>query len=301
MDQPATGLPRPRQNQTTIQLKRLEGGTIFLPLYMFVAGEDRNKKQACPSMCWLLEHAPTKTNLIFDLGIPKDLGCLTLYTQRRLESKTGVEVDVPFDVFDSLRSKNVELQSIDTVIFSHLHYDHIGDRYKFPATTKFIVGPAALALLEGPDSYPENPKSMFSADFFPRDRTTELPPPNDTEFWNPLSVFPSTHDYFGDGSLYIIDSPGHLPGHLNLLVRVVPDKWVYLGGDSCHDVRILRKEADISIYEDTETPGKMNCAHGDKQEAEAHLERVRRLQDLGVEVVLAHDWEWLEKNKDLYQ
>ena len=41
-------------------------------------------------------------------------------------------------------------------------------------------------------------------------------------------------DYFGDGSLYIIDAPGHLHGHLIAAARVGPNTFVFLAGDSCH-------------------------------------------------------------------
>lgn len=42
------------------------------------------------------------------------------------------------------------------------------------------------------------------------------------------------HDFFGDGSLYILDVPGHDIGHISGLVRVTPTTFVLLGGDVCH-------------------------------------------------------------------
>jgi hypothetical protein len=38
-------LPPPRENQSVIGLKRLEGGTIFLPLKLFIAGEQTDTIQ----------------------------------------------------------------------------------------------------------------------------------------------------------------------------------------------------------------------------------------------------------------
>lgn len=54
---------------------------------------------------------------------------------------------------------------------------------------------------------------------------------------NRLSIgnFPAV-DYFGDGSLYLLDSPGHAIGHLCALARTTtsPDTFILMGGDACH-------------------------------------------------------------------
>ena len=45
-------------------------------------------------------------------------------------------------------------------------------------------------------------------------------------------------DYFGDGSFYILDAPGHAVGHLCALARVRGEDemegFVFMGGDACH-------------------------------------------------------------------
>lgn len=300
---PAQQAPLPKANpvQPTIQLFRLPAGDIHLPLWMFVAGSSKEVVSPCPSMSWLLVHPPTKKRIIFDLGLPKDVSCLTPSVQERL--RKIVTINVKEDVFDGLKSLGLDPQSdIDTVCFSHLHYDHIGNPAGFGPETSFIVGPSALSLISGSESYPTNPHSHFDSSLLPLDRTTELPSGTDTAFWRPVGPFPETHDYFGDGSLFIVNSPGHLAGHINLLVRIEVEKWIYLAGDSCHDVRILRGEAKTAVYPDPDVHGRTKCAHADKNMAEEHLGRVRSLmEEYGVEVVLAHDSQWAEQNKERFK
>ncbi len=57
-------------------------------------------------------------------------------------------------------------------------------------------------------------------------------------------------DYFGDGSFYILDSPGHAIGHLCGLVRTKsscagPDSFIFMGADSCHHGGALRPSEHI--------------------------------------------------------
>lgn len=103
-------------------------------------------------------------------------------------------------------------------------------------------------------------------------------------------------DVFKDGSLYVVDAPGHLPGHINLLARTPNDdgstSWVYLAGDSCHDRRIIRGEKAISEWLDVH--GQVCCIHADRAQANETIERIRGLEAKGVEVILAHDIEWEE-------
>lgn len=49
-------------------------------------------------------------------------------------------------------------------------------------------------------------------------------------------------DYFGDGSFYLLDSPGHAVGHLCGLARVAskPDSYVFMGADAAHQAGEFR-------------------------------------------------------------
>jgi len=95
---------------------------------------------------------------------------------------------------------------------------------------------------------------------------------------------------FGDGSMLIVAAPGHLPGHINILARISETNQVYLGGDACHDRRLLSGEKRIGQWEDAE--GHICCIHADRQAAQETIERIRVLGKEGVEVIFAHDVEW---------
>jgi glyoxylase-like metal-dependent hydrolase (beta-lactamase superfamily II) len=206
-------------------------------------------------------------------------------------------------------------EDIDVVILSHVHWDHVGTSSDF-TKAKFVVGSGTLHLLANGGG-PLYPAELFNADELPWDRTIELPPIRQsdapkaaanqtTHSWSPLAGFPAVVDFFGDGSIYIVDAPGHLTGHVNLLLRTGPGKWVYLGGDCCHDPRILSGEKGIAMYDDGR--GGQRSVHADTEEAAGTVQRIARLlgkgkvreeggADVEVEVVVAHDAAWRERNR----
>lgn len=218
---------------------------------------------------------------------------------------------------------------MDIVILSHMHWDHVGTPSDFPSAA-FVVGSGTLdMLLHG--AGPLYPADIFNDDEIPASRTVDLPTvmrargdgkyqePRHTAAtkearerlptaasdwaWKPLAAFPAALDFFGDGSLNVIDAPGHLYGHVNLLARVGEKRYVYLGGDCCHDPRILRGEKGIALYDDGR--GGLRSVHVHTDEAQQTLDRigefvklkaVEGVKDVEVEVVVAHDGEWREKN-----
>lgn len=190
------------------------------------------------------------------------------------------------------------------MILSHVHWDHIGTPSDFARST-FIVGNGSLELLKSGGDPSRGSHSFYEPGLLPLDRTIELPTTtsrtpdasttntstlNDQE-WKPLGPIPNAIDLFFDSSIYIISSPGHLQGHINLLARTGPKSWVYLAGDACHDRRILSKEVDIATWKNE--VGEVCCIHVDKEATEKTIGMIARLEkDPEVEVILAHDVEW---------
>lgn len=129
---------------------------------------------------------------------------------------------------------------------SHAHWDHI-----FPAS-KFFPN-ATLVCLEGTlkwtsNSWPTEPDGGFDGRIWNKE-AAELPinefpsPATAPEKWQPLGPFKNAHDFFGDGSFWLIDAPGHCPGNMGALARARRKdgklKWVFLGGDCFHSTMFV--------------------------------------------------------------
>jgi glyoxylase-like metal-dependent hydrolase (beta-lactamase superfamily II) len=187
-----------------------------------------------------------------------------------------------------------------------VHWDHIGEPRDFPTST-FIVGHGALELLTGTSASLRGGHSFFEPDLLPEGRTVELSDPSVTinqktetnmttgsiDFggsWEARGTLPQTFDVFGDGSLFVVNAPGHLPGHINLLARCPDGHQIYMAGDACHDRRLLTGEKSIGEWEDAH--GHTCCIHADRKEAEKTIERIRVLEKEGVEIIFAHDVQW---------
>lgn len=168
---------------------------------------------------------------------------------------------------------------------SHLHWDHVGDPARF-TSAEFVLGADAVSLLSS--AYPANPSSPYMA--LPAGRHVRymhFAPEDDSERAQvalaPFGPFARAVDFYGDGSLYLVDAPGHSPGHLTAAARVGPGAFVFLAGDVCHN-------------REGYAPGvRVMCAHPHDR-PEVARDTVERLEQLEREyaaavVVLAHERE----------
>ncbi|OJT09390.1 hypothetical protein TRAPUB_14138 [Trametes pubescens] len=280
-------LPAPTSDQAYCDVSALECGFIEIPLLWVIDTAEEGDKSVLPVLAFLIRHSTNGDVLLFDLGVRKDMENLPTMYHGRINGM-GFLTTVPEDAVDALAKGGLAPTDVTTVCYSHLHYDHIGDSRPYTNAT-FVVGAAARPLVE--HGWPEDPKSLFPQDLLPEGRTRFLDNPG---MWPPLGPFPHALDVYGDGSLYIVDAPGHMLGHINLLARTSADGgWIFLAGDSAHDRRLLTGEAGIPNH------GLLGCAHGDKVATAEHIVRMRALEVEypRVRVLLAHDVPWYDANK----
>jgi len=281
-------LPSPAADQAFCNISALEAGILDLPDEMFITNSQPGHVTVAPSLSFLIRHSQKDTHIVFDLGIRKDWENYPPVIVDWIKSTYPVQVRQ--DVVESLAKGGIPPTKIDYVCLSHCHWDHTGNTLPFTDST-FLVGSACQSLFNSP--YPQDPNGRFSSDLLPEGRTKFLEPGD----WKSIGPFPRSLDFFGDGSLYIIDAPGHLVGHVNILARTSKDgAWIYLAGDSAHHWNLITLESDIAVGHPNHVH---SCAHEDKEAAEEHIHRIHALWKLPrVQVILAHDEPWYKKNKD---
>jgi glyoxylase-like metal-dependent hydrolase (beta-lactamase superfamily II) len=160
--------------------------------------------------CYLIRHA--KGWLLWDSG----------YTDALAEKPEGLVGPRA----TSFRKKTLVSQmaeigvtpgQVTHLAFSHTHADHVGNGNLFTAATLYIQQ-AEYDAAFGPDASKFN---FIAADY-------------DKLRANPAVKLQGDHDVFGDGSVTILATPGHTPGHQSLLVRLPKTGAVVLSGDVAH-------------------------------------------------------------------
>ncbi|KAH7333947.1 beta-lactamase-like protein [Rhizoctonia solani] len=195
-----------------------------------------------PAYSFLVE-SESGAKVLFDLGIPQKWED-TAPSMVNLLRNLGWGVSVTKNVSDILVEHGINLDCIDSVIWSHCHWDHTGDPSLFPPTTTLTVGPGfKTAMLPG---YPTNPDSPILESAYKDRELIEISFDQSPELRiGQLRAL----DYFGDGSLYLLDAPGHAVGHICGLARTTPDTFVFLGGDICHHSGQMRPTEYLPLPE----------------------------------------------------
>ncbi|KAI0674754.1 hypothetical protein C8Q78DRAFT_988585 [Trametes maxima] len=293
-------LPPPAADQAYCTVSVLEAGKVHMDLDMLIDTAPPGARVSLPDLAFLLRHAGPGAHphprppFLFELGVRTDTANLPAGTRAAI-AKNGIAVDGPeTNLRAALERGGIAPDTIAHICISHIHLDHAGDPALFPRAQLLLgAGSEGLIAAHGPDFH-----DTFFAITLPPAAEEGRPSPRvtflDPAGWPALGPFPRALDWYGDGSLYIVDAAGHVPGHVNVLARTSADGgWVYLAGDSAHDWRVIRGEARFACH-----PVK-GCMHADLGEAVRHVERIRELGKVNprVRVLLSHDVPWYEENK----
>ncbi|KAJ7588103.1 beta-lactamase-like protein [Mycena floridula] len=176
---------------------------------------------------FLIEHSKTGKRAMFDLGLRKDFNNSAPFW--KTQSFDGIIIEQ--DIVTQLHNGNISLESIESVFWSHSHLDHVGDMSLWPNSTKLVIGPDTDTR-----TFPTFPNaSLLETDLAGRDVVKV----NFSNSTLAIGGFPAV-DFFGDGSFYLLDVPGHCPGHMAGLARVTPTSFILLAGDAFHNVGQIR-------------------------------------------------------------
>ncbi len=198
------GLSAFAQAAPEITLTRLDCGTGAAPTEVGQRFSDTfdyaGLKLQLVFSCYLIKHG--NDYMVWDTGQPTTAG--------------AVAPKVP--LVDLLAQLKVKPEQVKYVGISHYHGDHIGQVAQLPKSI-LLIG-----------------KGDWDALTSPKPAAGVNPEPFANWIKGEGKVEPVTldRDVFGDGTVVMLDTPGHTPGHHALLVRLKDKGNVILSGDFAH-------------------------------------------------------------------
>jgi N-acyl homoserine lactone hydrolase len=194
-----------------IELYALHCGHIRIADADYYADDGSLKGQARELIdpCYLIRHP--KGDLIWDTGLGDAV-------HDKPVDSDGERLEVPVKLVDQLKLLNLTPADIEFFSLSHSHFDHVGNAALFTRAT-WIVDPDERA-------------RMFSDKARAGENFAQVAPLE--RFPTKLIAGQGDYDVFGDGSVVIVQAPGHTPGHCVLLVKLAQAGPVLLTGDMWH-------------------------------------------------------------------
>lgn len=160
--------------------------------------------------CYLIRHP--KGDLLWETGVPQAIADLP-------GGKGPEGVEVKRKLTDQLKQLGLAPADIEYLSVSHSHFDHIGNGGLFAKST-WIVHARERAHAFRPTARAD--KTSFGA-------YAALETAKTITFDGEAA-----YDVFDDGSVQIVPTPGHTPGHTVLLVQLEKAGPVLLTGDLWH-------------------------------------------------------------------
>lgn len=201
---------------------------------------------ATSAFAFLIEHTTLHRSMVFDLGIRKDWWNCSPFLLDRFK-KGGYVLNIEKSVREILEEGGFDATKLGAIVWSHWHFDHTGSPAEFEKSTAVIVGPGFKENLL--PAYPTNPDSSILESDLEGRELIEL------SFTAGLKIGElDAIDYFGDGSLYFLNSPGHAHGHICALARVTagPPSFIMMGGDAWHHCGEIRPSPYMPLPETIE-------------------------------------------------
>ena len=149
---------------------------------------------------------------------------------------------------------------------SHFHADHIGQANSFPKST-LLIGTGDWEILSSKQP-PANAKPALVSHWVSGGGKVE--------------AVPQDKDVFGDGTVVMLATPGHTPGHHCLMVKLA-GRTVILSGDMAH-------------FKENYDTGGVPGFNFDRSQSVASIDRIRKIAaNLKAEFIIQHDARDVEK------
>jgi glyoxylase-like metal-dependent hydrolase (beta-lactamase superfamily II) len=240
-------LPAAAQTAPEVTLTRLDCGTPAAPTAVNQRFSDTyaygDLKLQLIYSCYLIKHGDEY--MIWDTGFSMNAGATAPKTS----------------LVDLLAQLKLKPEQVKYVGISHYHGDHIGQVSSFPKST-LLIGKGDWDELTSPKPAPDANPAPF-ASWIKGESKVE-----------PVAL---DKDVFGDGTVLMLNTPGHTPGHHALLVKLPQTGNVLLSGDLAHFRENYDKDGVPSF-------------NTNRAETIASIERSKQIaSNLKATVVIQHD------------
>ncbi|WP_085715244.1 N-acyl homoserine lactonase family protein [Pseudomonas sp. B28(2017)] len=194
------------------------GRSVTHDMSIWTPGQNIGKTAEFSSSCWLVKHA--EDWLLWDAGVPDASAndpkgwTISRFNTYYLDKTLAAQLD----------EINLTPNDITYLGLSHIHGDHIGNVKLFPGA-KVLMQRAEYEWMNSGDGANTDTDQMKAL-------AREL-------IGTPkhLMLVEGDMDIFGDGSVRLISTPGHTPGHQTLLVNLKNTGSIILAGDVAHLAR----------------------------------------------------------------
>jgi len=200
-----------------LKIYALSVGALELDRGTMIPDGGATRRWTVPILSFLVVHP--RGRALFDTGlhcgtIADPVGRLGEERARRF----GVRSRAGDDVVSQLALLGLHPPDVSHVINSHFHFDHCGGNEFFPEAT-FLVQRREMAAARAPDA-------LAGGRYRPSHQDFDHP--------LPYRLIEGEHDVFGDGTVVIIPTHGHTPGHQSLMVRDGKGAPLVFAADACY-------------------------------------------------------------------
>ena len=211
-------------------------------------GVNVGKPMAMSENCYLIHH--TQGWLLWDTGIPDAIAAMP--DGEAPADPRAIHWRRPKTLASQLTAIGVKPGDIKYLGISHSHPDHIGNVELFPQSMLLV--------------------QRAEYDWATPAGTPRFKPQH------PVTKLDGDHDVFGDGSVTILFTPGHTPGHQSLLVKLPKTGAVVLSGDVVH-------------FQDNWDHRRVPSINFDKEKSAASMQRIADV------LVKEHAQLWINHDK----
>lgn len=198
-----------------MSISALPTGSMESTAFFAYRGGGFSDKRDFTMTAYLVSHP--KGDLLFDAGFGRNVDEHVAMMPSLMKRLTTYKKGMP--AADQLKSNGYTPEKLAGVVLTHSHWDHVSGLDSLPSVPVW-VNAAETAFIAAKLPMTELIRSFVLVNY------------KQYDFKNgPYLGFPESHDFWGDGSVVLVPSPGHTPGSIVAFINLPSGKRYALLGD----------------------------------------------------------------------